>query len=147
MNLPKNRKPLIIVVGVVLVLIVLLAALPLFVNVDRFRPQVEAQLKTALGRDVKIGKLTLSAFAGHVTAEELSVSDDPAFSKEPFVTAKSVAVEASVMSLLTGGGLQVSSITLLDPQVTLIHSPAGKWNFSSLGATAAPGAKKAPASA
>lgn len=142
-----KRKPLVILGIVALVLIVLVAALPLFVNVDRFRPQVEAQLKQALGRDVKIRKLTLSAFAGHVSAEDLSISDDPAFSKEPFVTAKSVAVEASVMSLLTGGGLQVSSITLLDPQVTLIHSPAGKWNFSSLGATPDPAAKKAPASA
>src|SRR5205085_6046850 len=108
-----NRKLLIIAGVVVLVVVVLLAAIPLFVNVDRFRPAVEAQLKTALGREVKIGKLSLSAFAGHVTAEDVTVSDDPVFSRDPFVTAKSVAVEASVMSLLTGGGMQVSSITLL----------------------------------
>src|SRR3954467_8414891 len=136
-----NRKLLIIAGVVVLVVVVLLATIPLFVNVDRFRPQVEAQLKSALGRDVHIGKLSLSAFAGHVSADELSISDDPAFSNQPFVTAKSVAVEASILPLLTGGGLNVSSITLIEPQVTLIHSPAGKWNFSSLGATAEPGKK------
>ncbi|MBI2679011.1 MAG: AsmA family protein [Candidatus Koribacter versatilis] len=141
MNLPQNRK-LIISGAVVLVVIVLFAVVPLFVNVDRFRPEVEAQLKRALGRDVKIGRLSLSAFAGHVTAENLSISDDPAYSKEPFVTAKSVAVEASILSLLTGGGLQVSSITLVEPQVTLIHNPAGKWNFSSLGATGGAAAKR-----
>ncbi|MDP9268674.1 MAG: AsmA family protein [Acidobacteriota bacterium] len=141
----KNRKLLIIAGVVVLVLIVLLAAVPLFVNVDSFRPQLEAQLKSALGRDVKVAKLSLSAFAGHVTAQDVTISDDPAFSKQPFITAKSVAVEASVMKLLTGGGLQVSSITLREPQVTLIHDPGGKWNFSSLGATAAPGAKRSSA--
>jgi len=140
-----NRKVLIIAGIVVLFVIVVLALVPVFVNVDRFRPQVEAQLKAALGRDVKIGKLTLSAFAGHVSAEDVSISDDPAFSKQPFLTTKSVAVEASVMTLLSGGGLQVSSITLEKPQVTLIHDPGGKWNFSSLGATGVPGAKKASA--
>src|SRR3954464_3552516 len=137
----RKRKLLIIVGAVVLGVIVLLACVPLFVNVDRFRPQVEAQLKSALGRDVHIGKLSLSAFAGHVSADELSISDDPAFSNQPFVTAKSVAVEASILPLLTGGGLNVSSITLIEPQVTLIHSPAGKWNFSSLGAPAEAGKK------
>ena len=141
----KNRKLLLIAGAVVLFIIVVLAAVPLFVNVDRFRPQVEAQLKSALGRDVKIGKLGLSAFGGHVTAEDVAIADDPAFSQGPFITTKSVAVEASVMKLLTGGGLQVSSITLLEPQVTLIHDPTGKWNFSSLGATAAPGAKPSSA--
>jgi AsmA protein len=134
MNLLKNRKLLIIASAVVLAVIVVAVVVPLFVNVDSFRPQVEAQLKTALGRDVKIGKLTLSIFAGHVTAQDVTIADDPAFRKQAFVTTKSVAIEASIMALLTGGGLQVSSITLLEPQVTLIHDPGGKWNFSSLGA-------------
>src|ERR1041384_5166264 len=109
--------------------------LALLVNVDRFRPQLESQLSSALGREVKIGKLTLSAFAGHVTATDLSISDDPAFSRDAFVTAKEIEISASLMPLLTGGGLKVSSITLVEPVVTLIHSPQGKWNFSSLGTT------------
>jgi len=141
-----KRKPLVILAIVVVVLIALVAALPLLVNVDRFRPQIEAQLISALGREVKIGKLALSAFAGHVVASDLVIADDPAFGRDPFVTAKEIEVNASILPLLTGGGLQVSSITLVEPQVTLIHRPDGKWNFSSLGgASEAPaGKKKAP---
>jgi AsmA protein len=140
-----KRKPLVLLAVILVAVIVLLAALPLLVNVDRFRPQVEAQLKSALGRDVTIGKLSLSAFAGHVVASDLAISDDPAFSRDPFITAKEIEVNASIMPLLTGGGLQVSSITLLEPQVTLIHSPQGKWNFSSLGSTSAAPSGKAKA--
>jgi AsmA protein len=135
-----KRKPLIIL-GIVVAVIILLAVVPLFINVDQFRPQVEAQLKAALGRNVKIGKLSLSAFFSHVTAETLTIADDPAFSKDPFITARSIEVNASLLPLLTGQGLQVSSITLVEPQVTLLHSPAGKWNFSSLGASDKAGAK------
>lgn len=141
-----KRKPLVIVLAAVVVLALLLAALPLLVNVDRFRPQVEAQLKSALGRDVAIGKLSLSAFAGHVTATDLAISDDPAFSRDPFITAKEIEISASLMPLLSGR-LEVSSITLVEPVVTLIHSPQGKWNFSSLANTPEPGAKKKPSAA
>ena len=128
-----KRKPLIILGVVVGVVVLLFAIVPMLINVDQFRPQVEAQLKAALGRDVKIGKLSMSAFAGHVTAENLTIADDPAFSKDPFVTAKAIEISASVLPILMGKGLEVSSVTLDEPQVTLIHAPNGKWNFSSLG--------------
>ena len=60
-----KRKGLIIA-GVVGGIILLLLAVPLFVNVDGFRPRVEAELSTALGREVKIGKLSFSMLAGCV---------------------------------------------------------------------------------
>jgi AsmA protein len=142
-----KHKPLIILGVVIAVIVLLFAVAPLLINVDQFRPQVETQLKAALGRDVKIGKLSLSPFAGHVTAEELTISDDPAFGKEPFVSAKSIEISASLLPILMGKGLQVSSVTLVEPQVTLLHSPNGKWNFSSLGskdATAKSGSSGVP---
>jgi AsmA protein len=46
-----------IVVGV---LILIILAIPLFVNVDSFRPQIEEKLSTALGRTVHIGKISAS---------------------------------------------------------------------------------------
>ncbi|HTK96295.1 MAG TPA: AsmA family protein, partial [Terriglobales bacterium] len=106
-----KRKPLVILGVVLLVLIVLAAVVPMMINVDRFRPQVEAQLKIALGRDVKIGKLGISAFFSDLSADDLSISDDPAFSREPFITAKKIEVNASIMGLIFGGGLHVESIT------------------------------------
>src|SRR5437762_625897 len=76
------------IIGIVVVVILLaVIALPFLVNVNSFRPKLESELSTALGRQVKVGNLSLSILSGSVSAEDLSISDDPAFSKGPFIQA------------------------------------------------------------
>ena len=71
------------IVGIVVVVILLaVIALPFLINVNSFRPKLESELSTALGRQVKVGNLSLSILSGSVSAEDLSISDDPAFSKD-----------------------------------------------------------------
>lgn len=140
-----RRKAFIAAAVFVLLLLAVLVAIPLLVDADRFRPQVEAQLRESLGREVKIGKLKLAMFTGAVTASELSIADDPAFSKTPFVRAKSLDIGVRLLPLIFGGALQVDSLEIDGPELTLLRTPAGKWNFSSLGATHAPA--KSPAAA
>ena len=144
--MPKNRLllPVVIVLGVIVVVIVLI---PLLVNVDRFRPTIQAQLQSSLGRQVTIGGLSLSLLAGGVTADDISISDDPAFSKGPFLKAKKLTVGVKLLPLIFSRTVDATGITIDQPEVTLVHSPSGQWNFSSLGggkksspsATAAPG--------
>lgn len=139
------KKKLLIVAGIVLlVVVVLVAALPLLVNADRFRPMVESEMRAALGREVKIGKLRLSLLAGGVEADELAIGEDPAFGREPFVQAKSLEVGVEMMPLLLSRSLRVRSLTLEEPQLRLLKTAGGKWNFSSLGAGEQQ-KKKAPA--
>lgn len=128
-------RKVLIVVGIVLaVLIVAAIALPFFVNADSFRPRIEAALQQSLGRRVQIGKLSLSLLAGGVTADNISIADDPAFSNTPFVHAKSLDVGVDMGALIFSRTLHVRSLTLVEPQVALLHTPSGAWNFSSLGA-------------
>ncbi|MCI0356404.1 MAG: AsmA family protein [Acidobacteria bacterium] len=126
-------------------ILLLLLAIPLFVNVDSFRPRVESELSAALGREVKIGKLSFSLLAGGVSASDITIADDPAFQKGPFLTVKSVDIGVDLLPLIFSRSLRVRSLTLEEPQVTLLSAPGGKWNFSSIGAT--DGKKKAPAGA
>src|SRR5689334_5497270 len=49
-----------IVAIIVAVLIVLLIAIPFFIDANTFRPTLESNLTTALGREVKVGNLSLS---------------------------------------------------------------------------------------
>jgi AsmA protein len=70
--------------------ILILIALPLLINVNRFRPKVESQASDALAREVTVGDLSLSLFSGRVEANNIVVAYDPAFSTSPFVTAKSL---------------------------------------------------------
>ena len=134
----KHKKIFVIAGIVVGVLLLILVALPLFINVDQFRPQIEAQISSALGRKVEIGKLSLSLLAGGVTASDLTISDDPAFSNQPFLKAKSLNVGVDLMGMIFSRSLSVHSITIEQPEVQLLRTSSGKWNFSSLGnATAA----------
>ena len=131
------------ILGVVIgLIIVVLVALPFLINVNAFRPRIESDLSNALGREVKVGNLSLSLLSGSVAAEELSIADDPAFSKAPFVQAKALKVGVEMMPLIFSKQVHVTNLTLEQPQIALIKTSSGKWNFSSLGKNAhAPGAQ------
>ncbi len=123
----------------VAVLLVILLALPFLINVNSFRPKIESELTNALGRRVTLGELSLSLLTGKVGVENVSIADDPAFSKSPFVTAKSLKVGVELMPLIFSKKLNVTGIVLDEPQITLLKAANGTWNFSTLGG---PGAKK-----
>src|SRR5262249_818158 len=93
----------------------------------------------ALGRQVKVGDLSLSILSGTVGVQDISIADDPAFSKSPFVTAKSLKVGVELMPLIFSKELNITGIALNRPEINLLKAPNGTWNFSSLSGT---GAKK-----
>ena len=133
-----------IVIGILLLIVIVL---PFLINVNSFRPRVEAEATAALGRQVSVGDLSLSILSGSVGAENISIADDPAFSTSPFVTAKSLKVGVELMPLIFSKQLNVTDISLEEPQITLLKTAAGKWNFSSLGAASSKHAAKPDASA
>lgn len=123
------------IVGIVLVvLLVIVIAIPFFIDANSFRPKIETDLTAALGRQVKVGNLSLSLLSGSVTADDISIADDPAFSKSPFVQAKSLKVGVELLPLILSKTLNVTQLTLDQPEISLVKSDKGdKWNFSSLG--------------
>ena len=133
---------------VVAVLLLIIIAIPFLINVNSFRPKLESALTEALGREVKVGNLSLSILSGSVSAEDLSIADDPAFSKDPFIRAKSLKVGVEVMPLIFSKKLHVTDITLDKPEIALLRDASGKWNFSSLGSKTAakPAAPSEPSS-
>jgi len=132
------------IVGIVVVVLLLIAiALPFLINVNSFRPKLESELTEALDREVKVGNLSLSILSGSVSAEDLSIADDPAFSKDAFIRAKSLKVGVEVMPLIFSKKLHVTDITLDKPEIALLRDAAGKWNFSSLGSKSAAAPKPA----
>jgi AsmA protein len=121
-----------IILAIVGALVVLLAITPFLVPANQFRPAIESQASTALGRKVDLGSLSLSPFSRSLTAETLAIADDPAFSKVPFLSAKSVTVGVELLPLIFSRSLRVTGIAIESPQVTLLRSPGGRWNYSSL---------------
>jgi len=143
-------KKVLISLGVVVgVLILILVALPHFINVNSYKPTLESDLSGALGRNVEIGNIQLSILSGGVTVDDVSIADDPAFSKSPFLTAKQLTAGVNLLPLIFSKKLEVRSFTITDPHVSLSRSSSGAWNFSSLGSTNStkPPASPAPNSA
>ena len=130
------------IAGIAIAIVVLiLIALPFLINVNSFRPKIESELSTALGRPVTVGNLSLFILSGSVGADNIAIADDPEFSPSPFVTAKSLKVGVELMPLIFSRQLNVTHITLQEPQIALLKAANGKWNFSSIGGASA---KKEP---
>jgi len=144
------KRLLKIVAGLLALAVIALLALPFLIDANRFRPLLEQQLSQALGRRVTIGNLSLALLEGGVSATDLSISEDPAFGKQPFLSAKTLRVGVDMRALIFSRALHVQAVTIEGADVALIQATEGKWNFSSLGATnvpAPPAATTAPAAA
>ena len=126
-----------IILVIVVVLVVLVLVAPFLIPVNQFRPTIEEKASAALGRKVDVGNLSLSLFSGSLAADNLSIADDPKFSKSPFLTAKSIKVGVDLLPLILHKELNITAIVIDSPEVTLIRSGAGEWNYSSFGAAAA----------
>ncbi|HTA69736.1 MAG TPA: AsmA family protein [Bryobacteraceae bacterium] len=129
------------------ILILIVISLPFLINVDQFRPTLQSDLSTALGRPVTLGSLHLKIFTGEVTADDLSVAEDPAFGKPAFLTAKSLHVGVELFPFLFSRKLIVTDLDIDQPEIALVQAPTGNWNFSSLGSKSTPAPAGAPSSA
>jgi AsmA protein len=132
------KRFLTLIAALIAVLIVAIIALPFLVDANRFRPMLEQQLSQALGRQVTIGNLSLALLDGGVAANNLAISEDPAFGKQPFVIAKAVNIGVDLRALVFSRALHVQGVTIEGADITLIQTDGGTWNFSSLGAVAKP---------
>src|ERR1700751_3319787 len=128
-----NKKMLTIVGVIVAVVLLVILILPSLIDANRYKPEIQSKLGTALGRNVQIGNIKLSIFSGGVVVDDVAISDDPAFRNSQFLTAKELTVGVHLIPLIFSKQLEVESITVKDPQVTLLRNSAGVWNYSSMG--------------
>ena len=139
-----NQKTLKLVGIVIALLIVIAIALPSLIDVNRFRPEIESNASAALCRQVTLGNLSLSILSGSVEANQLAIADDPKFSNTPFIQAKSLKVGVELLPLILSKQLNVTHLVIENPQISLLRTREGAWNFSSLGNKSGE-APKAPA--
>jgi len=112
-----------VLAGMTLIVLVL----PYMVNVDSLRPRLEAALQSQLGREVHIGYLEISFLSGGARAGDLSIADDPAFGRRPFLHAKSLEVGVSFLSLIFSHSLRVTSMTIDQPELVLAKSSSAAF--------------------
>ena len=132
------KRALLILVACVAALVAVALVLPFVIDANQFRPRLEAELTKALGRDVKLGNLQVSLLAGGVSASDLSIADDPAFSRAPFIKASALKIQVEMQPLIFSRQLLVTGIEIDRPDIELIESDKGIWNFASIGGPGQP---------
>ena len=117
--------------GVALVLLVgsLLAA-PYVLDWNSYKPDLEAYGKRLTGRDVQIGgDVEIRLFpVPRLTAESVSIGNPEGVDGAPLIHTDVLTLSLQLGSLLNGE-LNVESVELLGPQITLIRDAAGNVNW------------------
>jgi AsmA protein len=121
---------------VIALLAIVIIALPFLFDVNQFRPQIQSKFSNVLGRRVTVGKMKLSILSGSFEVDDITISDNPAFSSTSFLQAKSLKIGVKLIPLIFSKAIQVTGIYLDKPEIILIRSKSDQWNFSDLGKSA-----------
>ena len=128
----RMRRALIAVLVALLAVVVLGIVAVSLLNVDHFRPKLQAELQDKIHRPVTLGQLHLKLFPLSIKADGLTIGQSAAFASQyPLATAKQIYASASLGSLFSGKP-DIKALTLQDPQIELIRNASGAWNFSDL---------------
>ena len=125
-----SRRLLLAIVG--LVLLLLLALLPPYINVNHYQRRIVSSISSSLGRPVHLDNITLHLLPlPSFTLENFVVDEDPAFGAEPVIRANSVTASLRASSLWRRR-VEFSTISFQEPSVNLVHNPDGKWNLDAI---------------
>ncbi len=115
-----------------MLLLLLMALLPPYLNVNRFQRRITQSISESLGRPVHLDHVTLNLLpVPGFTLERFVVSEDPAFGAEPTIRAESVRATLRV-STLWRRRIEIGTISLTEPSVNLVHLADGRWNLDSI---------------
>ena len=129
------KKTVLVLASVVAVFVLAAVILFIVVDADDFRGFIETRAEETLGRDVQLGKMSLSivpVFGFQI--DDVAVAARPGEGEGDLLSVRSLRIGAKLMPLLKKR-LEVTSIEVVEPVVNLVRDPAGEWNFD-LGADA-----------
>ena len=128
------RRKNVITIAAVLVLLIagVVAALPYLIDVNRYRPRLQAALQERLGRAVSLGPMRLRLVPPGLAVQDAVIGEDAAFETgRPFVRIAKLSVGPKLIPLLRGR-FELRSVELRDPAIELVRDRSGVWNVSTL---------------
>ncbi len=126
-----NRKRLLIgASSIVGLLVAVLLALPAFIDVNAYKPEIVAQVKRMTGRDITLeGPIRLSLLpTPSVELDGVKFSNLPGSKTPNMMEARSVTVRPSLLPLLVGG-VEIAEVTLVEPKIALEVNATGTPNW------------------
>lgn len=119
-------------------LLLLLFALPFLIDLNRYQDRYRPIIETALNRKVQLQDIRLTIWPRlGVRLAGVTIHDDPRFSDGPFLSLTSLDIGVKLLPLLSRR-VEVASLTLRDPVITIIADKRGVMNVSTIGAAPSP---------
>ena len=135
-----------ILVGIVVVLILIVLAVPYFLNVDRYRDTISDAIAKQTGRKVTLGPIHARLFPGAgVSVSDLHVGNPPDFPAGDLVSADEIRVNVALAPLLHGT-IHVNSVDLVHPVLSVLTDAKGNNNYTFTPADSSQPAPAKPAS-
>ena len=119
-----------ILVGLFVVLLLVVLAVPYFLNVDRYRDTIADALAKQTGRKVTLGPIHARLFPGAgVTVSDLHIGNPTGFPAGDLLSAEEIGVNVALAPLLHGT-IHVNSVDIVRPKVALLSESSGKNNYT-----------------
>jgi len=113
----------------VVLVVGLVIAVPMLIDIDRYRPQVVARLQEETGKPAEIGRLALTLLPKlSIRVDNFALGNPPGFPKGDFVRARRIyaVVDAGA---LWNRQVVITSLQLDEPIINLLSDVRGTWNF------------------
>lgn len=123
------KKVFLVIGAIFILLLVAIISVPLFVDVDQYRPQITAEANKRINGELQLGKLKLSLWGAIKIHAESIVLKVNGF-QEPLVDTKQFHLEIPFMSVISGNP---QIIAVLDaPKIRVRKEANGKMNVMEL---------------
>jgi len=136
--------------GLIVLIVAALLIIPMFVDLNDYKPQIEQQVTTMTGRSFSIGgdiDLSLFPWAG-VALSDIRLGNPPGFDEQPMASLEGFEVRVKLLPLIFRD-IQVKRFVVQRPQVLLIRQKDGSANWEGFGGAeksgAGPAKQKRPA--
>ncbi len=120
-----------IIIGcLAVVIIAALLLIPMFVDVQKYKPVLESKVTEATGRPFSVGddlRLSLFPWAG-VSFSDLRLGNPAGFAEKDFVTVKSFEIRIKLLPLISKE-IQIKRFVVNEPRFILIKNKQGRANW------------------
>lgn len=136
----------ILIIGSCLVVVILAALfiIPMLLDIQKYKPEIENRISEATGRPFTLGgDLHISLFPlASLSFSDLHLGNPPDFKEKDFLTIKSFEARVKLLPLLFRD-IQVKRFVLKGAKIVLVRNKDGRANWESIGKT--PGIQEKPA--
>ncbi len=118
--------------SVLVLVVIVLLAIPFFLDVDHYKQQIEQEVEDATGRALQIGEMHASLFPWvGVTLDQVTLANREGFTAHDFLKVKHLDVQVAFLPLLSKA-IEIKRFKLDEPEIYLERNAKGEGNWEDL---------------